>query len=99
MKYIVCLFAVAFSFPGTLSLAGKVGKDTSEAITAGVQLRNVTDNSRTNWQGTGPRPIGTVIWYPAETGAKLRAPDYGSPPEFSKYFVSYPLAEQAEISR
>jgi predicted dienelactone hydrolase len=31
--------------------------------------------------------------------AKLKAPDYGTPPDFSKYFASYPLAEGAEISR
>lgn len=64
----------------------------------GVQLRHFTDQSRKSWQGTGARPPLAVIWYPVATGAKVKTPDYGTPPDFAKYFVSYPLAEGAEIS-
>jgi len=57
------------------------------------------DEGRKNWQGSGPRPLATIVWYPVAADAKLKVPDYGAPPEFAKYFVSYPLAEGAEISR
>jgi predicted dienelactone hydrolase len=63
-----------------------------------VKLQAFVDQGRKNWQGTGPRPLVTVIWYPVAADAKLKMPDYGAPPEFAKYFVSYPLAEGAEVS-
>jgi predicted dienelactone hydrolase len=69
-----------------------------QVTTVGVVLETFLDKGRKNWQGTGPRPLTTVIWYPAAARARLKAPDYGAPPELMTYFVSYPLAEGAEIS-
>lgn len=34
----------------------------------GITTRNFADSSRSNWLGTGPRPLRTVIWYPAGNG-------------------------------
>jgi predicted dienelactone hydrolase len=65
--------------------------------TVGVALRAFVDEARSNWQGTGPRPLATIIWYPAASGSKLKAPDLGTA-EIQKYFVSYPVAADAALS-
>ena len=70
-----------------------------ESPTVGVMLKTFMDEGRKNWQGTGPRPLVTVVWYPVDAGAKLKTPDYGTPSEFAQYFVSYSLADGAAISR
>ena len=68
-----------------------------KSIIVGVALRDFVDKGRSNWQGTGPRPLDTIIWYPAASGSKLKIPDFGTP-QVQQYFVSYPLAEDAAIS-
>ena len=52
-----------------------VGTQMARAQTATVKLakvgtatRDFADSSRSNWLGTGPRPLRTVIWYPAGNG-------------------------------
>ena len=37
-------------------------------LKTGVSTREFADSSRSNWLGTGPRPIRSVIWYPAGQG-------------------------------
>jgi predicted dienelactone hydrolase len=81
------------SIAGTPSYAQGQARDRS-AFTVGVAQRAFVDEDRRNWQGTGPRPLTTVIWYPAASGSKRKAPD----PQTQKYFVSYPLAAGAVIS-
>jgi predicted dienelactone hydrolase len=66
------------------------------SVTVGVALRAFVDESRSGWAGNGPRPLATIIWYPAATGSKLKAPNLGAP-ELQQFFVSYPLAENAAI--
>ncbi|MBB6109791.1 Predicted dienelactone hydrolase [Mucilaginibacter lappiensis] len=34
----------------------------------GTATRDFVDSRRSNWLGTGPRPLRTVIWYPAGNG-------------------------------
>src|SRR5205809_984543 len=36
----------------------------------GMVTRNFADAGRKNWQGTGPRPLRTILWYPAAAGSK-----------------------------
>ncbi len=36
----------------------------------GMSERDFTDPDRRNWLNTGPRPLRTVIWYPAAAGGK-----------------------------
>jgi hypothetical protein len=36
----------------------------------GMITRNFTDEKRNNWQGTGPRPLRTAIWYPAAAATR-----------------------------
>jgi len=60
-------------------------------------MRAFVDEGRNNWQGTGPRPLTTIIWYPAASGSVLKTPNFGDP-VIRKFFVSYPLAADAAIS-
>ncbi len=99
MKTLTFLLATAFLWHGSGSVAQADDKSPGKAPgTVGFALRNYTDNTRKNWQGTGPRPLATIVWYPAAAGSKLEAPDYGVP-ALKPFFVSYPLAEGAEFSR
>jgi predicted dienelactone hydrolase len=56
------------------------------------------DEGRKSWQGNGPRPISTIVWYPAAAGSKTGPVHYGDP-GFKPYFIDYSLAEDAEISK
>lgn len=99
MKSFSYLLAVTFLCNGfTLLAQEKRSSAGRESITVGVKLQTFMDEGRKNWQDTGPRPLATIIWYPAAAGARLKAPDYGAPPELAKYFASYPLADGTEIS-
>jgi predicted dienelactone hydrolase len=80
----------------TLAHAQEQGHEQG-SFAVGVALRAFVDEGRSNWQGTGPRPLATTIWYPAANGSKLKTPDF-SAPQIQKDFVSYPLAEDAAIS-
>ncbi|NOW95815.1 dienelactone hydrolase family protein [Mucilaginibacter sp. SG564] len=40
----------------------------AQTVKVGTTTRDFADNSRSNWLGTGPRPLHTVIWYPAGSG-------------------------------
>jgi len=80
----------------SLASAQEIGRKQNDA-TVGVIQRAFVDEGRSNWRGTGPRPLATIIWYPAAPGAKLKAPDLGAP-ELQQFFVSYPLAEDAALS-
>jgi predicted dienelactone hydrolase len=89
------LFLPGLSFT-SLAHAQEKGRK-QDSVTVGVALKAFVDESRSNWQGKGPRPLATIIWYPAATGSKLKAPQLGAP-ELKQFFVSYPLAENAAIS-
>ena len=45
----------------------------------GFETREFVDESRSNWQNTGHRPLSTVIWYPAAAGSPLSVPQVGDP--------------------
>jgi predicted dienelactone hydrolase len=40
------------------------------AFKVGMLTRTYVDDHRSNWAGTGPRPLRTVVWFPAPDGAK-----------------------------
>jgi predicted dienelactone hydrolase len=75
----------------------------------GMTTRAFTDPVRKNWQNTGPRPLNTVIWYPAAAGSPTapfvatadKAKFFGDPslaPDFAPIPVAYdaPLAPSAQ---
>ena len=58
MKNIVLVLCLLIGAQIALAQTAKVGTTT----------RDFADSSRSNWLGTGPRPLRTVIWYPAGSG-------------------------------
>lgn len=99
MKYVSCFVMAAVLGNAVGSVAQEGAKHAGgEGVAVGVKLQTFMDEGRKNWQGTGPRPLATIIWYPVAAGTKLKAPEYGAPPEIMQSFVSYPLAEGAEVS-
>jgi predicted dienelactone hydrolase len=65
--------------------------------TVGMVTRDFVDEKRRNWQRTGPRPLRTAVWYPAETSAKQET-IFGGPPE-TQVFTSVTVLPSAEVSR
>ncbi|WPU96180.1 dienelactone hydrolase family protein [Mucilaginibacter sabulilitoris] len=49
---------------------GAVKAQLKPARKAGFTTRNFADSSRSNWLGNGPRPLRSVIWYPAGDGGR-----------------------------
>jgi predicted dienelactone hydrolase len=95
--YVTVVRLLLLGFIATTLVHAQEQEQKESSFSVGVAVRAFVDEARSNWQGTGPRPLTTIIWYPAASGSKLRAPDFGAP-QFQKYFVSYPLAAEAAIS-
>src|SRR5689334_17994607 len=79
---ILCAAVMLFFWPGfivTTLAHDQDQQDKRSSSTVGVALRAFVDEGRSNWSGTGPRPLTTIIWYPAASGSKLKAPDFGNP--------------------
>jgi predicted dienelactone hydrolase len=51
--------------------AADIGSDPPLSA-VGIQSRQYVDESRRNWQNTGPRPLATMIWYPAPRDSPMR---------------------------
>jgi predicted dienelactone hydrolase len=76
----------------------------STLATVGMTTRTFTDATRKNWQNTGPRPLNTVIWYPAATGsptapfvATAENTQFFGDPSFGKFFTGFTVAYDAPI--
>ena len=98
--WISVVLAVVLSghFLGGNSLAQGNNKNIGESsAVVGMVTRDFVDESRKNWQGTGPRPLKTAIWYPAARASKEEATFNG--PHEKQIYASYLVAKDAEISR
>ena len=71
---------------------------TQTQVNVGMVTCNFKDEKRRNWQGTGPRPLRTAIWYPAATTATKKETIFGGPPE-QEVFAPVTVSPDAEISR
>lgn len=60
------------------SVARADASATTPLFKVGMATRPFVDEQRRNWAGTGPRPIRTVIWYPAADSAK-ETESFGAP--------------------
>lgn len=77
---------------------------TLTAAPVGMATRAYVDQARRNWQGTGPRPLNTVIWYPATTNSRMK-PFVATPaearffgdPATGKFFAPIPVAFNAPL--
>ena len=61
----------------------------------GMKTRLFTDENRTNWTGDAPRPLLTMIWYPAEMGATEQEITVGAPDK--PLFISGRAARDADV--
>lgn len=61
----------------------------------GMTTRLFLDEERTDWTGTAPRPLLTMIWYPADEGATEKEIVIGAPDK--PLFISGHAARDAKI--
>lgn len=99
MKTLTLLFTAVLVWHGgaTLAHAGDTAAEQGPG-TVGFAVRDFADEGRRNWQGTGPRPLTAIVWYPTAPGSKIGAQHYGNP-AFAGFFVQYPLANDGQISQ
>ncbi|HMG02279.1 MAG TPA: alpha/beta fold hydrolase [Edaphobacter sp.] len=68
----------------------------AQKYTVGFETRSFTDDTRRNYANTGPRPLETVIWYPAAAGSVASVQP--EPESFTKgMFVIEPNAPKAPL--
>jgi len=65
ITFITCLLISPF-----LLRAIQLQTAVDSSFTVGVTNRNFADSNRSNWLGTGPRPMRSIVWYPAGEGGK-----------------------------
>ncbi|HTI11602.1 MAG TPA: prolyl oligopeptidase family serine peptidase [Puia sp.] len=91
------LFAAVFIGP-IISVAQPGALTTQpQPVKTGVTTRDFADSNRSNWLGTGPRPLRTVIWYPAAAGGVKETID--DPVQFPSPVLAYRNAEIAGNKR
>ena len=78
-------------------LAATVGVQAASYIKVGMVTREYKDDARQEWGGTGPRPLTTVIWYPAAPSRKVSYIFEG--PVETQVFDSVPVALDVDIAR
>ncbi len=59
----------------------------------GFRQGRAYDRSRSNWDGTGPRPLGWAMWYPAANGIREE------PVSADGWFSKAPVAVDAPVDR
>jgi predicted dienelactone hydrolase len=99
----IALFLVFVAYGSShIATAQKVAA--SPLATVGMTTRPFIDESRKNWQNTGPRPLNTVIWYPAATSsptapfvATAENTQFFGDPTLGKFFTEIPVAYDAPL--
>lgn len=92
------LVVLAWHFTGTSSTPQTRDKSsTPTSGRVGMVTRDFTDEKRTNWQHTAPRPLRTAIWYPAGEVIKEET-IFGGPPD-KEIFAPVTVVPDAEVSR
>lgn len=99
----IILFLVFYLY-GSSNIATAQTNSTSPLATVSMTTRAFTDPSRRNWQNTGPRPLNTVIWYPAATGsptapfvATAKDAQFFGDPSLGKFFTEISVAFDAPL--
>jgi len=67
MKTIIILLII---ISNAAHLKAAMIEDKFKPLRIGFSNRDYADSSRSNWLGNGPRPLRSVIWYPAGKGGK-----------------------------
>lgn len=76
MKTMTAVILAVLAAPGTQAAPPVPPRPVSQPARAGgpavgMMQRAWVDPARRNWTNTGPRPLATVVWYPAAPGAPL----------------------------
>lgn len=71
-------------------------RPTEAVAPVGMTVREFADSTRQSWDGAGPRPLLTTIWYPAIPSAR-EEPVVVGPPDRA-FFLVGTAASEAEIS-
>ena len=86
------------------SAVGAVAEKVNDSALSpvGMTTRAFVDESRKNWQGTGSRPLNTVIWYPAAANSRVEPfvatienGKFFGDPALGKFFTEIPVAVDA----
>ncbi len=70
---------------------------TKKSFAVGFETRSFVDEGRRNYSNTGPRPLETVIWFPADAGAVAAVPQETDSP-IKGMFVLQPVAQNASLA-
>ncbi|MGE5807428.1 MAG: alpha/beta hydrolase family protein [Ignavibacteria bacterium] len=62
------LFIIPHSYSPKDNGTKNLGFYLPEENTIGTTTREFEDRTRSNWLGTGPRPVRVIIWYPSDSG-------------------------------
>lgn len=83
---------IAHALVATLTIGALLESRVAEAaadVKVGMVTRQYTDEARTEWEGSAPRPLTTLIWYPVEPTRKIKFVFDAPPP---KTPIFYPIA-------
>ena len=105
--YLLIVFSLlALQMADCQAVKGALAQKSNETNTAtrgsiGMVTRNFTDQQRRNWQGTGPRPLRTVVWYPAAIASGEIETVFAEKefPPGTQLFTPVTVAGGAELSR
>jgi len=94
------LLAVLFSYCTAAAMGQKIKEPALSTV--GMTTRAFVDTARRDWQNLGPRPLNTVIWYPAAAGfaakpfvATAENAAFFGDPTFGKFFAPISVAFDA----
>jgi len=95
---VITVLALRAAVATALTLVALSPQQSSSESTpvAGIVTRDYVDNSRTNWQRTGPRPLRTTIWYPY--GSATARETIFAGPATEQLFVPVEVAPDAKLS-
>lgn len=83
------LSVLCLIFIPTLVLAQK------STVKVGMTSRSFVDDNRTNWVGTAPRPLSTIVWYPAAKDVTEQEISIGEPDK--PLFIAGRAAREAKV--
>jgi predicted dienelactone hydrolase len=104
MPFRITLFLIVIMYTCSNIVTAQKNTASPPLPLVGMTTRAFTDATRKNWQDTGPRPLNTVIWYPAATGsptapfvATTKDTQFFGDPSFGKFFTGFTVAYDAPI--
>ncbi len=92
-RLVRCIVVFGLSISGIFPSLAQTGK----TFVVGLETRPFVDENRHNYSNTGPRPLETVIWFPALPGTTAAIPPDPDGP-VKGMFVLQPIASKASLA-